>query len=115
MRPIELLVPTQAGLHCPSGAFYIDPVRPVARALVTHAHADHARSGHEAVLATAETLDLMRLRYGEDFARTTQAVGYGEIVRLDGVSVTFYPPTCRGVPRDRGGSGSADQSSSTRC
>jgi putative mRNA 3-end processing factor len=66
MRPTEVLVPTQAGLHCPSGAFYIDPVRPVARALVTHAHSDHARSGHEAVLATAETLDLMRLRYGED-------------------------------------------------
>ena len=59
MRLIELLVPTQAGLHCPSGAFYIDPIRPVARALVTHAHSDHARSGHKAVLATAETLDLM--------------------------------------------------------
>jgi putative mRNA 3-end processing factor len=91
MRPIELLVPTQAGLHCPLGAFYIDPVRPVARALVTHAHSDHALSGHEAVLATAETLDLMRLRYGEDFAGTTQAVGYGETVRLDGVSITFHP------------------------
>jgi hypothetical protein len=91
MRPTELLVPTQAGLYCPLGAFYIDPVRPVARALVTHAHSDHARSGHEAVLATAETLDLMRLRYGEDFAGTTQAVGYGETVRLDGVSVTFHP------------------------
>src|SRR5580704_7019971 len=91
MRSAELLVPTQAGLHCPSGNFYIDPVRPVARALVTHAHSDHARSGHEAVLATAETLDLMRLRYGEDFAGTMQAVGYGETVRLDGVSVTFHP------------------------
>ena len=84
MSPTELLVQTQAGLYCPLGAFYIDPVRPVARALVTHAHSDHARSGHEAVLATAETLDLMRLRYGEDFAGTTQAVGYGETVRLDG-------------------------------
>ena len=91
MSPTELLVQTQAGLYCPLGAFYIDPVRPVARALVTHAHSDHARSGHEAVLATAETLDLMRLRYGEDFAGTTQAVGYGETVRLDGVSVTFHP------------------------
>ena len=91
IRPIELLVPTQAGLYCPSGVFYIDPVRPAARALITHAHSDHARSGHEAVLATAETLDLMRLRYGEDFAGTTQAVGYGETVRLDGVSVTFHP------------------------
>src|SRR5438105_10086881 len=91
MRLIELLVPTQAGLHCPLGDFYIDPVRPVARALITHAHSDHARSGHEAVLATAETLELMRLRYGEDFAGTTQAVGYGETVRLDSVSVTFHP------------------------
>ena len=99
IRPIQLLVPTQAGLYCPLGDFYIDPVRPVARALITHAHSDHARSGHEAVLATAETLELMRLRYGEDFAGTTQAVGYGETVRpVNFGSAPLEPP-----PRDEHG------------
>src|SRR5204862_8360417 len=61
-----------------SGGFHIDPPRPVERALITHGHSDHARAGHGAALATAETLDLMRLRYGESFARSTQAVRYGE-------------------------------------
>jgi putative mRNA 3-end processing factor len=59
--------------------------------VITHGHSDHARAGHGAVLATQETLDLMRLRYGENFAGTTQAVRYGERVRLDGVTVTFHP------------------------
>jgi putative mRNA 3-end processing factor len=87
----DLLRPTAAGLCCPPGGFHIDPMRPVARAVITHAHSDHARAGHGAVLATAETLDLMRVRYGEDFAGTTQAVRYGETVRLDGVAVTLHP------------------------
>jgi putative mRNA 3-end processing factor len=91
MRAEELLTPTPAGLCCPPGGFHIDPVRPVARALITHAHADHARPGHGAVLATAETLDLMRLRYGENFAGTVQPIRYGEPLRLDGVTVSFHP------------------------
>ena len=53
MRPEELLTPSPAGLWCPAGDFHIDPTRPVARALVTHGHADHARPGHGQVLATA--------------------------------------------------------------
>src|SRR5579859_6316596 len=80
MRPEELLNPTSAGLCCRPGGFHIDPVRPVARALITHGHSDHARAGHGAVLATPETLDLMRLRYGEGFAGATQAIRYGESV-----------------------------------
>jgi putative mRNA 3-end processing factor len=91
MRAQELLASTPAGLYCAPGNFHIDPPRPVARALITHAHSDHARAGHGAVLATAETLDLMRLRYGDGFAGTTQAVRYGEAIRLDGVAVTFHP------------------------
>jgi len=78
MRPHDLLVPTPAGLCCPPGGFHIDPLRPVDKALITHGHSDHARPGHAAVLATQETLDLMRLRYGETLA-------------LDGVSVSFHP------------------------
>src|SRR5262245_30852331 len=68
----QLLTSTPAGLYCEAGGFHIDPPAPVARALITHAHADHARPGHGAVLATPETLDLMRLRYGEEFAQSTQ-------------------------------------------
>jgi len=91
MRPEDLLLPTPSGVCCKRGGFHIDPTRPVERALITHAHSDHARAGHGAVLATAETLDLMRLRYGENFAGTAQAIRYGENVMLDGVGVTFRP------------------------
>ena len=91
MHAEDLLTLTPAGLCCPPGGFHIDPVRPVARALITHGHSDHARPGHGAVLATAETLDLMRLRYGDDFAGSVQPIRYGEPLGLDGVTVTFHP------------------------
>jgi putative mRNA 3-end processing factor len=91
MRPEDILAPTPSGLCCKLGGFHIDPTRPVERALITHAHSDHARAGHGAVLATQETLDLMRLRYGDNFAGTIQAVGYGESVTLGGVRVTLHP------------------------
>jgi putative mRNA 3-end processing factor len=91
MRPEDLLASTPAGLCCRRGGFFIDPVRPVDRAVITHGHSDHARRGHGAVLATRETLDLMRLRYGDDFAGTTQAISYGETVNLDGADVTLHP------------------------
>src|SRR4051812_10810868 len=91
MRPEDILRPTRAGLCSPIGDFHIDPVRPVERALITHGHSDHARAGHGAVLATQETLDMMRLRYGENFAGRTQAIRYGESVVLNGVKVSFHP------------------------
>jgi putative mRNA 3-end processing factor len=59
--------------------------------LITHGHSDHARPGHGAVLATAETIDLMRLRYGENFAGSVQSIRYGDPLRLDGVTVSFHP------------------------
>ena len=58
----EWLISTRKGLYCAPGDFYIDPTRVVARAVITHGHADHARTGHQAVLATAETLAVMRVR-----------------------------------------------------
>jgi putative mRNA 3-end processing factor len=91
MRPEDLLTPMPSGLCCPAGGFHIDPTRPVERAVITHGHSDHARSGHGAVLATAETLDLMRLRYGEDFAGATQAIRYGERIELGGIAITMHP------------------------
>ncbi|HEX9321841.1 MAG TPA: ligase-associated DNA damage response exonuclease [Xanthobacteraceae bacterium] len=91
VSPEELLVRTPTGLCCRAGGFYIDPLRPVDRALLTHAHSDHARPGHHRVLATAETLDLMRLRHGEGFAATAQPIAYGERLDIDGVTVSFHP------------------------
>lgn len=91
MRASDLLHPRPEGLYCPPGDFFIDPVRPVGRALITHGHADHARSGHASVLATRQTLDIMALRYGADFAGSTQAAVLGEPQSVNGVSVTFHP------------------------
>jgi putative mRNA 3-end processing factor len=91
MRPEELLIPRREGLYCPPGDFYIDPIVPVARALVTHGHSDHARAGHGAVMATRETLDIMAIRYGADFAGHRQDAGYGKTVVIGGVNVAFHP------------------------
>jgi putative mRNA 3-end processing factor len=91
IRPEQLLCPKPAGLYCAPGDFYIDPVRPVARAVITHGHADHARAGHGAVLATPETLAIMATRYGEDFAQTVQPLRYGETTSAGDVEVSLAP------------------------
>jgi putative mRNA 3-end processing factor len=91
MRPEDILLPTPSGVCCKRGGFHIDPTRAVDKALITHGHSDHARPGHGAVLATQETLDIMRLRYGENFAGRTQAVKYGETIDLNGIKATFHP------------------------
>jgi putative mRNA 3-end processing factor len=91
LAPSDLLCPRPEGLWCGPGRFFIDPVRAVERALITHGHADHARAGHAAVLATAETLDIMALRYGQNFAGTRQAIALGERIQIGDVLVTFHP------------------------
>jgi putative mRNA 3-end processing factor len=91
MRFTDLLCATEKGIYCPPGDFYIDPVRSVERALITHGHSDHARRGHGSVLATPETLKIMAERYFGDFAGATQAAKLGEKIAIDGVSVTFHP------------------------
>ncbi len=90
-KPESVLCPSSAGLYCPPGDFYIDPTRPVARALITHGHSDHARAGHGTVVATAETLAIMAARYGEGFAGATQALRYGEKTARDGVEIALVP------------------------
>lgn len=91
MRPEAVLRSTPAGLFAPGGGFHIDPVVPVDRALITHGHSDHARAGHGAVLATAETLRIMTARYGEDFAGATEAAKLGETIAIGDTRVTFHP------------------------
>src|SRR5438132_5673870 len=85
----DLLRPTPAGLCCVPGDFVIDPVRPVPRAVITHGHGDHARSGHGAVLATAETIEIMKVRYGPQSAGRFEAADGRRDV--NGVSVRLVP------------------------
>jgi putative mRNA 3-end processing factor len=90
-RPESWLRVTPAGLYCQPGDFHIDPVQPVARAVITHGHGDHARPDNEAVLATPETIAIMRARYAELAGGALQPAGYGERVVLGGVAVTLVP------------------------
>jgi putative mRNA 3-end processing factor len=91
MHPSGWINATPSGLHCVPGDFHIDPTRPVARALVTHGHADHARPGNERVLATPGTLAIMRARYGEAAGGMLQPAAYGEKIEIGGVGVEFAP------------------------
>jgi putative mRNA 3-end processing factor len=91
IKPTDLLCPRPEGLYCPPGDFFIDPVRPVARAVITHGHSDHARSGHGAVVATPQTLDIMAVRYGEGYAAAVQPLAYGESAHRDGVEISLAP------------------------
>ena len=85
----DLVVATPRGLYCPAGDFYIDPWRPVPRAVITHAHSDHARRGHGAYLAQAQGEGVLRARLGADIR--LQAVAYGEAVTIHGVRVSLHP------------------------
>jgi putative mRNA 3-end processing factor len=85
----DLIVLRPEGLYCPAGDFHIDPWRPVARAVITHAHADHARPGHGAYLATAVSEGVLRARLGADIA--LQGLAYGEAVMMNGVRVSLHP------------------------
>jgi putative mRNA 3-end processing factor len=91
IKPEALLCPRPDGLYCPPGDFYIDPVRPVDRAVITHGHADHARAGHGAVVATPQTLAIMACRYGADFAGQQEAAPYGVKLNRNGVEVSLAP------------------------
>lgn len=91
IRPDQLLRETERGLWCEPGGFFIDPMRPAERALVTHGHADHARAGHDRVLATPETLAIMAARYGEAFTPDPVPVAYGERLKIGEVDVSFHP------------------------
>lgn len=83
------LQPHPEGIYVAPGDFWIDPSRPKPAALITHGHADHARAGHGKVLATAATLAIMDVRYGEQAG--AQAAAYGERLRVGDVDVCFVP------------------------
>jgi putative mRNA 3-end processing factor len=90
LHPQNWLRPMPGGLYCEPGGFFIDPSHPVANALVTHGHADHARGGHGRTVATAETLAIMELRY--QTREGALPLAYGETIDLPGgVDATFVP------------------------
>jgi putative mRNA 3-end processing factor len=86
--PPDLVVQRPEGLYCPAGDFFIDPWRPVERAVITHAHADHARRGHTSYLAAAPAEGVLRARLGEI---TLQALAYGEAIEHHGVRLSLHP------------------------
>ena len=83
-----VLSSTDRGLYCPAGDFFIDPWRPVDRALITHGHADHARPGSTRYLATHAALPVLRHRLGDIAA---EGVAYGESRRIGDATVSFHP------------------------
>ena len=87
---IDWISPQPDGIYLPGADCWIDPSRAVAKALVTHGHADHARGGHGSVWATGETLAIMALRYGEAGASIPMA--YGEAVDIGGgITASWHP------------------------
>jgi putative mRNA 3-end processing factor len=90
-RPETWIRKSSAGLYCEPGDFHIDPVRPVPRAVITHGHGDHARSGNERVLATPDTIAIMQERYGEAAGASLQPLAYGETVTAGDVTVRLAP------------------------
>ncbi|WP_052388898.1 ligase-associated DNA damage response exonuclease [Belnapia moabensis] len=90
-HPETWLRVTPDGLLCEPGGFFIDPVRPVERAVITHGHADHARPGHRSVLATPETLAIMRARMGEGAGDSQQEMRHGEVLRQGDVTIRLVP------------------------
>lgn len=85
----ELLKPTDRGLYCPAGNFYIDAWKTVDRNIITHAHADHARTGSKSYLAAKEGEQVLRTRLGSD--ANIEFRRYGESVSINGVNVTLVP------------------------
>jgi len=88
-RADDLVIARPEGLYCPLGNFFIDPWRPVDRAVITHAHSDHARTGHAHYLATKESEGTLRTRLGAHI--NLQTLTYGEAIEHQGVTISLHP------------------------
>lgn len=89
MKKGGLISLTARGLYCKQGDFYIDPWRPVAKAVVTHAHSDHAFPGSRNYLVAKPGEQLAKIRLGDDASIST--LDYGEATTMGGVTVSFHP------------------------
>jgi putative mRNA 3-end processing factor len=85
----SLITSTAQGLYCPIGDFYIDPVKPVAKAIITHAHADHVRKGCDCYLTAKPGLRLLQARTSE--YANIQAIAYGEKININNVEISLHP------------------------
>jgi putative mRNA 3-end processing factor len=89
MKKEKLIIQNSCGLYCKTGNFYIDPWKPVEKAVITHAHSDHARWGSKSYLASAQSEKLLKIRLGDDTA--IQCLKYGEQININGVKVSLHP------------------------
>ncbi|CAH0230796.1 hypothetical protein SRABI118_02463 [Massilia sp. Bi118] len=85
----DMVVVRKEGLYCVPGDFYIDPWRPVDRAVITHAHGDHARWGHKHYLASDASVNILKSRLGADI--NIDGLAYGERIVHNGVTVSLHP------------------------
>jgi putative mRNA 3-end processing factor len=85
---MDLIIARPEGLYCPPGDFYIDPWRPVERAVITHGHADHARWGSASYLCQEDGVPILHKRLGDV---NVQGVRYGEPVDRSGVKISLHP------------------------
>ena len=86
---MSLVVFTELGFYCPQADVYIDPLRKVPRAIVTHAHSDHARPGMGSYLCECSGVEIMKLRLGKGIS--IQGLVYGESIFMNGVEITLFP------------------------
>ncbi|WP_343303760.1 ligase-associated DNA damage response exonuclease [Chitinophaga niabensis] len=84
-----MLTFTDKGIYCAAGDFYIDPWKPVPKAVITHAHSDHARWGNQHYLCTKDSVPFLQLRLGKEIS--VQGLAYGEEIYINGVTVSFHP------------------------
>src|SRR5688500_6499421 len=85
---MDLITLEPAGLFCAPGGFYVDPWRPVERAVITHAHGDHASFGHQHYLVSQAGEHVTRRRVGD---APIQTLAYGEAITINGVKVSLHP------------------------
>ncbi|TGN14397.1 ligase-associated DNA damage response exonuclease [Leptospira ilyithenensis] len=86
---MEILIQRPEGIYCPPGDFYIDPLRSVSRALITHGHSDHARKGSKNYLCHKDSVNILKLRLGENI--NYQGTDYGKKMQIGNALVSFHP------------------------
>jgi len=84
-----LIMPTERGLYCPVGDFYIDAWQPVDRVVISHAHSDHARRGSKRYLVADAGAGILRKRLGSDIV--VDSIPYGQSISINGVNVSLHP------------------------
>ena len=87
----DMVIVRKQGLYCVPGDFYIDPWRPVERAVITHAHGDHARVGHAHYLSAASGVGILKSRLGQDIRIDGIEYGYGARIEHKGVTISLHP------------------------